>query len=313
MNYQHSSVMLAECISALEIRPDGTYVDCTLGGGGHSLEIAKRLTRGGRLVGVDQDANAIAHAGRVLAEHSDKLRFVKGSFFDIKQILETLDIARVDGFLADIGVSSHQLDEPSRGFSYMHDAPLDMRMDESAGFSAADVVNGYGEPELARIISTYGEERFARRIAALIVKQRPINTTLELVSVIKQAIPARARESGQHPAKRTFQAVRIEVNSEIAPLGQAIEDMAGLLAPGGRIAVISFHSLEDRAVKNTFRALEGGCNCPRDFPLCVCNNPRTLQVVTRKPITPGDAELASNHRARSAKLRVAERVDESGR
>ena len=308
MNFQHSSVMLDECIEALNIRPEGIYVDCTLGGGGHSLEIAKRLTGGGLLIGVDQDANAIAHAGRVLEEHSERTKLVRGSFFDIKQILEDIGVMSADGFLADLGVSSHQLDEPSRGFSYMNDARLDMRMDESSEFSAADVINGYSEAELARIISAYGEERFARRIAALIVKRRPIQTTLELVSVIKQAIPARARESGQHPAKRTFQAVRIEVNSEIEPLGQAVEDMARLLVPGGRLAVISFHSLEDRAVKSKFREMEGGCSCPRELPRCVCNNVRVLEVLTRKPITPGEVELASNHRARSAKLRVAARV-----
>ncbi|MCL2674329.1 MAG: 16S rRNA (cytosine(1402)-N(4))-methyltransferase RsmH [Defluviitaleaceae bacterium] len=308
MNFHHSSVLLDECIEALNIRPDGIYVDCTLGGGGHSLEIVKRLTNGGILIGIDRDSNALAHASVVLAEFAERIRFVKGNSFNIRQILAELEIESVDGVLADLGVSSHQLDEPSRGFSYMHDAPLDMRMDETAELSASDVINTYSEAELTRLIFAYGEERFARRIASLIVKQRPINTTLELVAVIKQAIPAKARESGQHPAKRTFQAIRIEVNGEIETLGQAIEDMAMVLKPQGRIAVISFHSLEDRAVKTTFRKLEGGCTCPREFPQCVCNNPQTLKIITRKPITSTAGELETNHRARSAKLRVAERV-----
>jgi len=308
MNFNHTSVLLDECVEALNIKPDGIYVDCTLGGGGHSLEIAKRLTNGGILIGIDRDSNALSHAGTVLAEFAERIRFVKGSFFDIRQILNDLGIEKVDGVLADLGVSSHQLDEPSRGFSYMHDASLDMRMDETAEFSASDIVNGYGEDELAKVIFAYGEERFARRIASLIVKQRPINTTLELVTVIKQAIPAKVRESGQHPAKRTFQAIRIEVNGEIEMLGQAIEDMAMLLKPQGRIAIISFHSLEDRAVKTTFRKLEGGCTCPREFPQCICNNPQTLKIITRKPIISTASELEQNHRARSAKLRVAERV-----
>ena len=308
MNFHHSSVMLDECIEALNIKPDGVYVDCTLGGGGHSLEIARRLTNGGTLVGIDRDSNALTHAGTVLAEFAERIRLVKGSFFDIRQILDGLGIEKIDGVLADLGVSSHQLDEPSRGFSYMHDAPLDMRMDETADFSAYDVVNGYSEGKLVKLIFDYGEERFARRIAALIVEQRPVATTLELVAIIKQAIPARVREKGQHPAKRTFQAIRIEVNGEIATLGQAIEDMAMALKPQGRIAVISFHSLEDRAVKTTFRKLEGGCTCPREFPQCVCNNPQILKIITRKPVISTQAELERNHRARSAKLRVAERV-----
>lgn len=308
MTFQHSSVLLDECIEALNIKPDGIYVDCTLGGGGHSLEIAKRLSGGGTLIGIDRDSNALAHAGTVLDAFAERVRLVKGNSFDILSILDELGIDKVDGVLADLGVSSHQLDEPSRGFSYMHDAPLDMRMDETAEFSASNVVNGYSEEELARVIFAYGEERFARRIASLIVKQRPINTTLELVGVIKQAIPAKARESGQHPAKRTFQAIRIEVNGEIETLGQAIEDMAAALKPHGRIAVISFHSLEDRAVKTTFKKLEGGCTCPREFPQCICNNPQTLKIITRKPIMSTAEELERNHRARSAKLRVAERV-----
>jgi len=308
MNFNHCSVLLDECIEALNIKPDGIYVDCTLGGGGHSLEIAKRLTGGGILIGIDRDSNALAYAGTVLAEFAEHVKLIKGNSFDIRQILDELGIDKVDGVLADLGVSSHQLDEPSRGFSYMHDAPLDMRMDETAEFSAYDVVNTYSEAGLTQLIFAYGEERFARRIASLIVKQRPINTTLELVAIIKQAIPAKARESGQHPAKRTFQAIRIEVNGEIETLGQAIEDMAMALKPQGRIAVISFHSLEDRAVKTTFRKLEGGCTCPREFPQCVCNNPQTLKSITRKPITSTESELEANHRARSAKLRVAERI-----
>jgi len=308
MNFHHSSVLLDECIEALNIRPDGIYVDCTLGGGGHSLEIAKRLTDGGILVGIDRDSNALVHAGIVLDDFAERTRLVKGNFFDIRQILNNLGIEKVDGVLADLGVSSHQLDEPSRGFSYMNDAPLDMRMDEAADFSAHDIVNKYDEAELAQLIFAYGEERFARRIATLIVDKRPITTTLELVEIIKQAIPARLREKGQHPAKRTFQAIRIEVNGEIATLGQAVEDMAVALRPQGRLAIISFHSLEDRAVKITFRKLEGSCTCPREFPLCVCNNYRTLKIITKKPIISTETELERNHRARSAKLRVAERV-----
>ena len=308
MDYHHKSVLLDECLDALAIRPGGIYVDCTLGGGGHSREIARRLTQGGLLVCIDQDQDAITHAGDVLAQFHRCVKLVKGSFFDIEQILAQIGIGKVDGFLADLGVSSHQLDEPSRGFSYMHDAPLDMRMDASASFCAHDIINGYDEERLAGLISQYGEERFAKRVASSIIKNRPIDSTAKLVDTIKQAIPAKMRESGQHPAKRTFQAIRIEVNNEITHLGRTLENMAKLLTVGGRIAVISFHSLEDRAVKTAFRKLEGGCKCPRDFPVCICDNPQVLKAVTRKPITPSAEELASNHRARSAKLRAAEKL-----
>ena len=310
MGFNHTSVMLDECIEALNIRPDGVYVDCTLGGAGHSVAIAQRLGGLGRIVCIDQDASAITHAGDRLASYVNQTRIdlVRGSFFGVARILDELGLAQVDGFLADLGVSSFQLDTPERGFSYRHDAPLDMRMDETAVLSAVDIINGYDEAELARILFTYGEERFARRIASQIVRSRPMRTTMELVEAVKAAIPARARESGQHPAKRTFQAIRIEVNAEIEPLSRAVETMALRLTPGGRLAVISFHSLEDRAVKQTFRKLEGGCTCPRGFPRCICNTTRVLSPITRKPIVPSERELESNHRSRSAKLRVGCRV-----
>ncbi|MCL2617885.1 MAG: 16S rRNA (cytosine(1402)-N(4))-methyltransferase RsmH [Defluviitaleaceae bacterium] len=309
MEFSHTSVMTDECMDALDIRPNGIYVDCTMGGGGHSAAIAARLAGGGQLVCIDQDENAVVNAGTRLARYAERVSVVRGSFFGLRDILRGLGVGAVDGVLADLGVSSHQLDTPERGFSYMHDAPLDMRMDNTASLRADDVVNGYDEAELTRIIFAYGEERFAKRIAAQIVQRRPIHTTHELAAAIRHAIPARARDTGGHPAKRTFQALRIEVNAEIEPLAQAVEDMVMSLKPGGRVAVISFHSLEDRAVKHSFRKLEGGCTCPREFPLCICNNPRHLRTITRKPITPSPAELEANHRARSAKLRVGERTN----
>jgi len=295
----------------MDIRRDGIYVDATLGGGGHSLGVVKRLGNEGVLIGIDQDATAIYRARDVLGQYGSKVRLHHGSFFDVAGILQAHGIARADGFLVDLGVSSFQLDEPERGFSYMNEGRLDMRMDQAAELSAYGVVNGYEEHKLAKIIYRYGEERWAKRIARFISIERSvraIETTGQLVGIIKKAIPAGAREGGPHPAKRTFQAIRIEVNREIELLEQALLGMARLLRKGGRLCVISFHSLEDRIVKNAMRSLEGGCNCPRDFPVCICNPERVLKIVTKKPIVPSTQELEANHRARSAKLRVAVRV-----
>ena len=307
MEFHHISVLLNECIESLNIKPDGIYVDGTLGGAGHSYEICKRLTR---LIGIDQDMNAINAATERLKEFKDKVTLVHSNFSNVKQVFEDLGIEKADGFLLDIGVSSHQLDETERGFSYMQDAPLDMRMDTSRSLSAYEVVNEYSEKELNDIIFEYGEERWAKRIAEFIVAERkikPIETTFELVDVIKKAVPKGARKDGPHPAKRTFQAIRIEVNGELDVLKTAINDMTDLLNPEGRLAIITFHSLEDRIVKNEFRKQENPCTCPREFPVCVCGKKSKGKVVTRKPILPSDEELSANHRARSAKLRVFER------
>lgn len=309
MEFHHISVLLNECIESLNIKPDGIYVDGTLGGAGHSYEICKRLTTG-RLIGIDQDMNAINAATERLKEFKDKVTLVHSNFSNVKQVFEDLGIEKADGFLLDIGVSSHQLDEAERGFSYMQDAPLDMRMDTSRSLSAYEVVNEYSEKELNDIIFEYGEERWAKRIAEFIVAERkikPIETTFELVDVIKKAVPKGARKDGPHPAKRTFQAIRIEVNGELDVLKTAINDMTDLLNPKGRLAIITFHSLEDRIVKNEFRKQENPCTCPREFPVCVCGKKSKGRVVTRKPILPSDEELSANHRARSAKLRVFER------
>lgn len=309
MEFHHISVLLNECIESLNIKPDGIYVDGTLGGAGHSYEICKRLTTG-RLIGIDQDMNAINAATERLKEFKDKVTLVHSNFSNVKQVFEDLGIEKADGFLLDIGVSSHQLDEAERGFSYMQDAPLDMRMDTIRSLSAYEVVNEYSEKELNDIIFEYGEERWAKRIAEFIVAERkikPIETTFELVDVIKKAVPKGARKDGPHPAKRTFQAIRIEVNGELDVLKTAINDMTDLLNPEGRLAIITFHSLEDRIVKNEFRKQENPCTCPREFPVCVCGKKSKGRVVTRKPILPSDEELSANHRARSAKLRVFER------
>lgn len=312
MNFEHISVLLDECIDNLNITADGIYADCTLGGGGHSYEIAKRLNKRGLLIGIDQDANALTAAGKRLKEF-DNVKYVHSNFSNIKNIVEGLGLGQdsINGFLLDLGVSSHQLDEADRGFSYNHDAPLDMRMDVTCPLSACKVVNRYSADELARVIRDYGEERWAKRIAEFIVKERavkPIETTLELVSVIKKAVPKGARADGPHPAKRTFQAIRIEVNNELGILEGTINDMVDLLKPKGRICIITFHSLEDRIVKNVFRNLENPCTCPRDFPVCVCGKKPKVKVITRKPIVPSDEELKANHRSRSAKLRVAEKL-----
>ena len=312
MEFHHISVLLNECIDNLNIRPDGIYVDGTMGGGGHSLEIAKRLTTG-RLICIDQDPNAHEAAGKRLAEYKDRITFVRDNFGNIKSILDSLGIEKIDGMLLDIGVSSHQLDEAERGFSYQQDAPLDMRMNPDRPFSAYDVVNGYDEDELDRVIFTYGEERWARRIAQFIVKAReakPIETTGELVDVIKKAVPKGARKDGPHPAKRTFQAIRIEVNGELEVLQRAIDDVAARLAVGGRLCIITFHSLEDRIVKEAFRKQENPCICPPQFPVCVCGKKPLGRVITRKPILPSKEELEENPRSRSAKLRVLEGVSQ---
>ena len=312
MEFHHNSVLLNECIDNLNIRPDGIYVDGTMGGGGHSLEIAKRLTTG-RLICIDQDPNAHEAAGKRLAEYKDRITFVRDNFGNIKSILDSLEIEKIDGMLLDIGVSSHQLDEAERGFSYQQDAPLDMRMNPDRPFSAYDVVNGYDEDELDRVIFTYGEERWARRIAQFIVKEReakPIETTGELVDIIKKAVPKGARKDGPHPAKRTFQAIRIEVNGELEVLQRAIDDVAARLAVGGRLCIITFHSLEDRIVKEAFRKQENPCICPPQFPVCVCGKKPLGRVITRKPILPSKEELEENPRSRSAKLRVLEGVSQ---
>ena len=312
MEFHHISVLLNECIDNLNIRPDGIYVDGTMGGGGHSLGVAKRLTTG-RLICIDQDPNAHEAAGKRLAEYKDRITFVRDNFGNIKSILDSLEIEKIDGMLLDIGVSSHQLDEAERGFSYQQDAPLDMRMNPDRPFSAYDVVNGYDEDELDRVIFTYGEERWARRIAQFIVKEReakPIETTGELVDIIKKAVPKGARKDGPHPAKRTFQAIRIEVNGELEVLQRAIDDVAARLAVGGRLCIITFHSLEDRIVKEAFRKQENPCICPPQFPVCVCGKKPLGRVITRKPILPSKEELEENPRSRSAKLRVLEGVSQ---
>lgn len=310
MEYKHVSVLLNECIDGLKISPSGVYIDGTAGGGGHSLEICKRLGEGGRLICIDQDINAINAAKDKLSAFKN-VTYIHDNFSNILEYdLGNGSSSFADGVLLDLGVSSHQLDETERGFSYNHDAPLDMRMDRSKEFSAFDVVNKYSEDELYKIIMDFGEERWAKRIAQFIVNERSektIDTTGELVSVIKKAVPKGARQDGPHPAKRTFQAIRIEVNRELSVLADGISYMAGCLKKGGRLCIITFHSLEDRIVKNAFRRLENPCTCPPDFPVCICGKERTARVVTRKPITPCDEELSSNPRARSAKLRILEK------
>ncbi len=310
MKARHISVLLPECIEALNIRPDGIYVDGTLGMGGHSAAIAERLTTG-LLIGIDRDETAIQRAGERLKPFGERVKLVHGNFRNTAAILDQLGIAGVDGMLFDLGVSSPQLDEADRGFSYMHDAPLDMRMDASDELNAWFIVNCWPEEKLKRILYDYGEERHAPRIASAILRARaekPIETTLQLVDVIRSAMPASALREKQHPAKRTFQAIRIAVNDELEAVRTLLDTAPDKLNPGGRLAVISFHSLEDRIVKLSIRSREDGCTCPRDFPVCTCGFVQTLRSVTRKPIVPTDAELRDNPRARSAKLRVAERV-----
>ncbi len=306
IDFTHRPVLLDECIEALTIRPDGIYVDGTAGGGGHSFEIASHLSEG-RLIAIDQDENAIAAAGQRLAPYGERVSIVRSNFQAIADVCESLDITAIDGVLLDLGVSSHQLDTPERGFSYNADAPLDMRMDARNPLSAYRVVNEYSESELRRILYEYGEEKFSSRIAANIVAARqiaPIQTTGELVNIIKRSMPAAAKEGGHHPAKRSFQAIRIEVNAELSVIEPAIRSAVNLLRPGGRMVIITFHSLEDRIVKQTFASLAQGCTCPRDLPVCACGNKPKVRVETRKPILPSEAELEQNPRSRSAKLRV---------
>jgi len=309
MEFKHVSVLLEESIESLDIKEDGIYVDCTLGGAGHSYEICKRLSNKGRLIGIDQDTTALKAAAERLKEF-ENVTYVHDNFYNIAEVLDNLGIEKVDGILMDLGVSSYQLDEPKRGFSYMHDAPLDMRMDTESDFSAYNVINEYSEAALRQIMWDYGEEKFARKIATIIVERRqikPVETTMELVDIIKAAIPARFRRDG-HPAKRTFQAVRIEVNKELKVIEKTIEDGVNRLNTGGRIAIITFHSLEDRIVKNKFRDLQNPCKCPKEFPICVCGKTPIAKVVNKKPIEASEEELEINPRSRSAKLRVTQKI-----
>jgi len=310
MEFKHVSVLLEECIEALNIKKQGYYVDCTMGGAGHSSHIVSNLNNDGRLIGIDQDTDALNAAKEKLKDYNNVI-YVHNNFHNIYDILEELNIEKVDGILMDLGVSSYQLDAGERGFSYMQDAPLDMRMNREKKFSAYDVINDYSEEDLYRIIKDYGEERFSKRIASFIVKRRnekPIETTLELVDIIKAAIPAKARRDGPHPAKRTFQAIRIEVNGELEILDKAIDDSVKKLNSNGRLAIITFHSLEDRIVKNKFRDLENPCKCPKEFPICACGKKPTVKVLSRKAIAPTDEEIEVNPRSRSAKLRVLEKI-----
>lgn len=310
MEFVHKPVLLQESLEALNIRPDGVYLDGTLGGAGHSVQIAKRLTTG-RLIGVDRDAAALRAAREKLAPYIDRVTLVHSNFQDLKQIMQELQIPAVDGILLDLGVSSPQLDDGQRGFSYMEDAPLDMRMDRSAALTAHEVVNTWPREELRRILYEYGEERYAPQIAAAIDRRRaasPIETTLELASLIRSAMPPQALREKQHPAKRSFQAIRIAVNDELGAVERVMEDAIPSLAPGGRLAVITFHSLEDRIVKNAMQAAAKGCTCPPEFPVCVCGKKPQVKILTRKPVVSGEAELRENPRARSAKLRVCEKL-----
>ncbi len=310
MEFHHISVLLPESIEALAIRPDGVYLDGTLGGAGHSCEIARRLTTG-RLIGVDRDETALRAAGGRLAPWKDRVTLVHSNFKEIDAILDAQGLGQIDGMLFDLGVSSPQLDDGARGFSYLADAPLDMRMDGSAGLTAREVVNTWPREELRRILFEYGEERYAPLIAAAIDRrraERPIETTLELAGVIRGAMPAQALREKQHPAKRSFQAIRIAVNDELHAVGEMMQAAVPRLRAGGRLAVITFHSLEDRIVKNAMQAAAKGCTCPPEFPVCVCGKRPQLRLISRKPMVPGAKELAENPRARSAKLRAAEKL-----
>lgn len=310
MEFKHVSVLLNECIEGLNIKDNGIYVDGTLGGGGHSSEILKNLSDKGLLIGIDQDRDALKAASARLQNYKN-VKYVHNNFYNVDSILNELGIEKIDGMLMDLGVSSYQLDTGDRGFSYMQDAPLDMRMNRDNLLSAYEVVNNYDEEELYRIIRDYGEEKFAKRIARFIVEKREeknIETTLELVEIIKAAIPAKARREGPHPAKRTFQAIRIEVNSELSILNKAIEDGVNRLNKGGRMAIITFHSLEDRIVKLKFKELATACTCPKGFPICICGGKAKVKIISRKAIEPSKEEVDENPRSRSAKLRVIERI-----
>ncbi len=312
MDFHHVSVLLEECIQGLNIKPDGSYLDGTLGGAGHSEAICHHLGEKGVLIGIDQDRHAIEAAQERLEKFEDRIILYQDNFANVKNVLEKVKVLKVNGIVLDLGVSSYQLDEAERGFSYMQDGPLDMRMDPEGLRSAQNVINEYSEEDLARIIKEYGEERWAKRIARFIVEERkkkPFTTTMELVEVIKKAVPKGARRDGPHPAKRTFQAIRIEVNQELAILEQSIKDMVDVLDTGGRLCIITFHSLEDRIVKQTFRHLENPCICPPDFPICICGKQPVAKIITRKPILPTNEEIGINPRARSAKLRILEKIE----
>lgn len=311
MKFNHTSVLLQETIDGLNIRPDGVYVDGTLGGGGHSYEIASRLSDRGQLIGIDQDEAAITAAGERLKKFGDRVIIVRSNYRNTKSILQSLQIEKIDGMMLDLGVSSYQLDTEERGFSYRYDAPLDMRMDKRQTLTARDIVNGYSEMELFRVIRDYGEDKFAKNIAKHIVaarQQSPIETTGRLNEIIKAAIPAKMRAEGGHPSKRTYQAIRIECNKELEVLRDSLEELIGLLNPGGRLCIITFHSLEDRIVKSAFKKAENPCTCPPSFPVCVCGKVSQGKVITNKPILPGEEELERNSRAKSAKLRIFERA-----
>jgi 16S rRNA (cytosine1402-N4)-methyltransferase len=310
INFNHKSVLLDETINALNIKPNGIYVDGTLGGGGHSLEICKQLGENGRLIGIDQDEAAIVAGSERLKEYKDKITIVRSNYSDMKNVLLNLGLKKVDGIILDLGVSSYQLDTPERGFSYRENAPLDMRMDTRSDITAKDIVNGYSEFDLYRIIRDYGEDKFAKNIAKHIIRvrqEKPIETTDELTEAIKAAIPMRIRMNTGHPAKKTFQAIRIELNKELEVLSKSLDDMIGMLNDDGRICIITFHSLEDRIVKSSFRNNENPCTCPPSFPICVCGKKSKGKVITRKPIIPSEQEINENSRSKSSKLRVFER------
>lgn len=311
MEFKHTSVLFDECMDGLEIKPDGIYVDGTLGGGGHSSGICSRLSQDGTLIGIDRDREALKAAEERLRKFDCRKIFVQSNYSDIKDVLKELEIDKIDGALLDLGVSSYQLDNPERGFSYMQDAPLDMRMSQDDEFTAYDVVNNYSESDLKGIIQKYGEERWASRIAEFVVKARnehPLETTGQLVDAIKAAIPKAARRDGPHPAKRTFQAIRIEVNDELGQLERAVDEFIDVLNPGGRLAIITFHSLEDRIVKDIYNKHVNPCTCPKEFPVCVCGKKPDITKKSTKPVLPTDEEVENNPRSRSAKLRVAEKI-----
>ncbi|MCI8300416.1 MAG: 16S rRNA (cytosine(1402)-N(4))-methyltransferase RsmH [Lachnospiraceae bacterium] len=311
MEFKHKSVLLKETIEYLNIKPEGIYVDGTVGGGGHAYEVCKRLTAGGRFIGIDQDEDAVKAASRRLSEFEDRQRIIRGNYCEMREVLAQIGIYKADGIVLDLGVSSYQLDDPGRGFTYrVEDAPLDMRMDQRQHFTAKELVNTYSETELYRIIRDYGEDKFAKNIAKHIVaarKEKEIATTGDLSEIIKAAIPAKVRMNGGHPAKRTFQAIRIELNRELEVLQYSLEDMIDLLNPGGRLCIITFHSLEDRIVKNIYKKSEQPCTCPKEFPVCVCKKKSLGSVVTKKPVIPTGEEIVYNSRSKSAKLRVFER------
>ena len=311
MEFEHISVLRDECIEGLNIKPDGIYVDGTLGGAGHALEVCNRLSAKGHFIGVDQDKNALEVSRQRLTGVLPKITLVRSNFEKIDEILENLAVEKIDGMLIDLGVSSHQLDEPERGFSYMHDAPLDMRMNQEDVYTAYHVVNELSEDELTQMIKSYGEENWAKRIASFIVARRekaPILTTYELVEVIKNAIPHGARQGGPHPAKRTFQAIRIAVNRELEIIEPTIVRAVNRIKSGGRLCIITFHSLEDRIVKHAFKTLEDPCTCLKSFPVCICGKMKQAKIITRKPILPSEEEVESNPRSRSAKLRIVEKL-----